>query len=715
MRANPTQPDPLDGDRLKYLHARWHDQDSVLRARDRAIEEHIRMLCGRQWSLWDPKFQKFVDVGDWFTGSDKYWQQRPVVNRLLYWFILTHARMTETPGIITYQPATPDRMDQQLAQVMDTVMKTVWSQMGMDDAIDWRTAWMIPCAQAYLYVHVDPTLGDLKPWVGPAMLSVTDELGQAYLGPDGQPMEFLADAVPFDKTGQPMAQAYPDGTYEVTGEPHAEPEGQVQVQALCPLQVRGEWSQRPWHRKRWHMMFSHDDVGELEERYGVKVNPEGDANFTSQSQYELSRVIHGSGWYGAMGGLGTDGMVTLLKNSAGVYTYWEAPSPRFPKTAENPNGGRLMIGTADVLLYDGPRNADFPYTSPLHEYRFVNVPGRPGATTPQEALNPLQRSYNRGYGQMQEYRNLCTQPIGVLDSMAGIRAKDLTNRPGQFVEVLKRQGVKPIEYVDPPRIGEEVFRVQELLRREIREFGWIEGAEGAAPTLDASGELVRELRSNSDRSISPTLKRNLIEDARLMETCMAYLKLLWDEQKILTYSGDDNIPMTVTVLPEMFQQGRVNVVPIIESALPEGPGEREKRAEKYLSMGLWGVPGTPQASRAFFDMAKYTHMGRANRALGGADEVTAGEENGQMVLGVPANEIETWEFYDHLIHLDVHTRFMRTPEFKRLPDEVKLQFMLHRQLHEMLAAPQIQAIAEAEAAAAGPGDDAGGPPAQSER
>jgi hypothetical protein len=705
MRRNPLQPDSLDGARLEWLKHGWHSQDDVLRSRDRTIEENIRMLCGRQWSQYNPYLQKWIDVGEWMGQNDKYWQQRPVVNRLLYWFMLTHARMTENPSIVSFQPASPDRLDQMLAEVMDTVTKTVWQQAGMDDAIDWRAAWMIPCGQSYLYPYIDPDAGELKPWIGPGMLPVMDELGQPYLDESGQPLELMADAVPYDKTGQPLAVAYPDGSYEVTGEPHVEPSGALQIQALCALQVRGEWSQRPWHRKRFHYLFAHTSLEEIYDRWGVEVAADGASS--TGSQYELSRILNGSGWYGAMGGGQGDGLVTLLKDSAGLYTRWDRPSKEYPETADGP-GGRMMVGTATRLIYDGPRNAAFPHTSPLHEYRFVNLPGRPGATTPQEALNPLQRSYNRGYGQMQEYRNLCTNPVGVIDQVSGIRDKDIVNKPGLLVTAIKRQGVAALEYVNPPRIGEEVFRVQALLRQEMRELSWVEGAEGTPPTLDASGELVKELRFNADRGISATQRRNVVEDARLVETLLAYIKILWDEEKILTYAGEDNIAMTVTVLPEMFQFGRVNVVPIIESARPEGSGERQARAEKLYQLGVWGPAGTPGAARAFMQMSRFTHLGRFASAVGGIDEVTANQENGQMVLGVQAQEIETYEFYDHLIHLDVHTRFMRTPEFKQLSPEVKMSFMLHRQLHEMLAQPALEAMAaQASAESDGGGN---GPP-----
>lgn len=733
MRAQADVPDPmLDGNRAAYFTNLWHAQDDVLRPRDRQIEENIRMLCGQQWTVWNPVLAKWINVQEWFGDPDRYWRQRPVVNRLLYWFILTHARMTENPPIVTFQPSNADRSSAQLADVMDTLYKTIWLTAGMDDAIDNRAAWLIPCGEAYVLSRIDPDRGPLKPWIGPAMLPLTDQLGQPVAYPaghpqQGQPIEAYAPGVPYNQAGQPQAKLNPDGTYEATGEPYMEPTGEIVVDALCPLQVRGEWSQRPWHRRKWHMMFAYMSLDEVRETFNMELPAEAEGD--TGSKFELSRILMGSGWYGAMGGRpGSDGLVTNFKGGyAGVYTYWERPSKAFPVSSANPSGGRMWIGTRTTTIYDGPRNAAFPYTSPLRQYRFVNLPGRPGATTPQEAMNPLQRQYNRGWAQIMEYRNLCVNPVGVIDQVSGVRDKDIVNKPGLLVTAIKRPGVKVLEYVDPPKLGEEVFRTQELLRKEMQDFGNIEGAEGSAPTVDASGELVKELRFNSDRFIAPTQRRNTVEDGRLVEDHICLSKVIFDEPTILTYTGDDNLTQTVAVLPEIFSSGKVKVVPITESALPEGRSERVQRAQAMFQMGVWGQPGIdPKASEAFLDMARFPHMGRA-QMLGGVDQVTASQENGQLVLGIPANQIETYEWMDHNIHLAVHTKYMSTPEFKKLDPQKKMAFVLHRQQHQQIIAQeqaaqlqqqvaiaQLQSHIAAKSAppSAPPGNDAGAAPAQ---
>src|SRR5690606_41248817 len=71
-----------------------------------------------------------------------------------------------------------------------------------------------------------------------------------------------------------------------------------------------------------------------------------------------------------------------------VFAFWHAPS-RFPgmeETRESP-GGRLPTVTRTKVLRDGVRYAPFPNTSPIRQFIFVRVPGRPSGAWPQEWPN----------------------------------------------------------------------------------------------------------------------------------------------------------------------------------------------------------------------------------------------------------------------------------------------------------------------------------------
>ena len=112
---------PLDSKRISYVRNLWHSQDHLLLARDRQVEENIRMLASEQWSVWSEGLGRFVDIAELMEDVDERWRQRPVINRLLIWFMLTHARLTENPPILSFLPSTGDRSDAQLAEVLDTV------------------------------------------------------------------------------------------------------------------------------------------------------------------------------------------------------------------------------------------------------------------------------------------------------------------------------------------------------------------------------------------------------------------------------------------------------------------------------------------------------------------------------------------------------------------------------------------------------------------
>jgi hypothetical protein len=682
VREEPTAEDPHDGVRLKLLHSYWSSQDEALRRRDRQVEENVRMLAGQQWTVWSDVLGRFIDITRFMTDDEKRWRQRPVINRLLYWYILTHARLTENPPIVTFRPG-PDRVDAMLAEVMDTVFKSVWNETGMTEAVDRLMAWLIPGGEAYLLSRVDRTKGELREYVGPAMLSMQ--------GADGGMIERLAEAVPYDAGGAPLAELTPDGTgYSLTGQPHQEREGELVIDVLSPLECRGEWGPKPWHQKRWHEQVSFLTPEEVYETWGVWVEPDTFGDQDAAGYGELQRMLFGSGYYGAAGNKAGSEFSTAHKNQEGfvrVTTLWMAPSPVVPgmeETEESP-GGRLLIGTKAKVLWDSVRPARFKYTSPIRCFRFVNLPGRPSGTTPQEALNPLQQTYNRGAAQILEHRNLVTNPKAIIDKQAGISEEQITNKPGEKLFVTMRSGVVPYSYVAPPALSSDVWRTQEWLKAEQQDLGAIEGSEGRAPTRNAPAELVRELRFNSDRFLGPTLRRAVEEMARMVEDWIAILPTIWDQEKVIAYAGEDSVVRTVTVLPMMFEQGKVNVVPDLESMLPEGRGERQQRAFAMYEAGLFGQPGDPEAVRHYLDIARFPHLNRAVKP-GGIHRVTAEQENGRLVQGEQAQAIAVLEWYNHEIHLAVHEEFMSSPEYLKLNPAIQQQFVIHRLFHQMAQA-----------------------------
>jgi hypothetical protein len=709
FRSDPFTPDEFDGARVQYVKGTFHAQDDVKRAFERELEDNVKMLAGLQWTVFNQALGHYVDITRWMDDPERRWRQRPVINRMLYWFMLTHARMTEKPAIISYQPATADRFDAMLAEVADPMGKYIWRCGAMDDAADEMFAWLIAAGESYIICGVDPDRGDVETWQGPAVLQM--DRG------DGNMIERYIEQAPYGPDGQPLAELTGDGsTYAETGQPHSERQGEITFEVPCPLQVRGEWGPKPWGRKAWHSYLSYQRIAEIERRYGIKPPPSSGSGPLAHS-LELQRLMFGSGWFGsAAASLGSEGIsVNLREGRAPVYTHFEAPvgssetHPEMIETDESP-GGRMLVIVGDQVAYDGPRPARFPNTSPIERWDFVKIPGRNNGTTPLEALKPMQRSYNRGYAQLFEHRNLQANPMMVVDTLSGVKNKSITNRPGQILYVTRRPNIVPLDYLNPPNMPTDVWRIQDALKNEMQDIGNLEGSEGRMPSLDASGKVVEALRFNADRFLGPTLRRAPGGFARVMQAAFAWVPVIWPKEKIISVAGDDQAQVTITVQPELFEYANVNIVPDLESMLPETRSERRANVERWYTMGVWGQPGTPQAIAKLADLLHFPQVGRA-LLPGGRDVITARQENAQIIQGVPGDQVPLFDWYDDAMHLWVHEDFMKSPEFLNLPPEIQIGFMMHREGHLVRLQQQMMEELMAQQALAG-GPNAGASPGQ---
>lgn len=662
LRESPMLPDDFDRERIVLVRdLSWGAQDVAYLQRDRQVEENIRMLLGRQWEVFSPHQGRFIDITQFMSDPERSWRQRPVVNKLFFWYMLTHSRLTENDPVIGFRPATADRLDAMLAEVMDPIFKTLWQEIGMGEIVDRMVQWMIPGGRAFLKSRMDLDMGQLQEFADPE-----------------------------------------------TGERFVQKEGGIAVDVLSPLECRGTWDSQPWHKKRWHCHRSFLTVQHIKDTYGVDVQPDPMPQTGLATSHILTRMLFGNGYWGAGGGRQN---VELSNNMLDVDTEglvcvderWEKPCERYPQ-------GRLTIVTQHNCLYDGPRPFDYKYTSPIRAFDYISVPGRHQGTSPQEFMNPLQRTWNRGWQQLFEHRALSTNPMIELDMGSGVKAEDFESRPGNIIPVNKRPGVDAFRFVAPPPISGDVWKLQTVVNDILDQMGNMQGASGAAPTSDASGDLVEALRFNSDRYTVPTAKRAARELGRLTEDWMAMLPVMWTQEKLITYAGEDNIARVVTVGPEMWA-GSVNVVPDLESMIPESQGERRKRVEKMYMMGVFGEPSTPEARRTFLDYSRFPHLSRLTRP-GGVDRITAEHTLGLILQGMPAMMVPIYPWFQAAEHVAVFREFMASPDFMKLQDPIQKELEIRYQLLGELMIAQMPQPMEAEDGTGGAsdGDDTSGSP-----
>lgn len=718
LRAEPNAPDDMDARRSLLLKVGWGQQDDLLRQQQRQIEENVRMVSGQQHSVFHPGLGRWLDVSEWMSVEERRWRARPVFNMILPWFIITHARATENSPIVTFVPG-PDRADSELAELLDILHKSLWFEANMEDVHDRLMTWVILAGRGHLLSRINPQAGQMRKWIGTDMVPVVDANDQPVPDDTGEPLSQMADGVPFDKAGTPLAKwrmtAPGQGELVPTGAPHEEPIGSIEVDVLSPLQVRGSWGPDPWWKKRRHWIKSYHTPEEIYDLYGVDVpaDTRGDVGDVG----ELERILYGTGFYNAANGyLGDQTSAASTEGYVEVTQLWEAPCNYggLEKEDESP-GGRWLVGTkGGTILRDGVRPAAYPHTSPLNTFEFLRLPGRVGGTTPQEMLNHPQREINEGFGRVKEHVNLLSNPKAIIDQQFGLAVGKFNNRPGQNYMGQRRPGVPAIEYLTAPPLGADVYKYQEMVMQAFDTIGFTAGANEPGTPGD-SGEKVKEVRFNTDRFLGPTMRRAAGEYGRMIENWQAMLPLVLDMETTINYAGDDNIGRTIVVYPEMFKDGKANVRPDVESMLPESRGEKQEKVFAFYLQGMFGLPGSPQALQKFWEVAHMPHLSRVAKP-GGIHQTTAERENGKLLLGTPGQEIPVYEWYDDMVHLAVHENFMSSPEFNDLDDPIKEAFVIHRMGHKFNQAQKMaQQVAQAgaiqTAMGGGPDGGAGGGPA----
>lgn len=695
LRQEPRTEEPaIDGSLLARLQGEWSAQDPVMRQRDLMIEENVSFLSGRQWIQYNDIMGRYFDVSEWMTEDERRYRQRPVVNLLLPWFLITHARLTENAPILTFTPG-PDQKDAQLAEIQDVLCKLTWKQAGMTDVIDRLYSWMIPSGEVFWQSRIDLTKGELRPRVGRAPVQILAADGTPLPGPDGSGLMEM-DGVPLGEEWEPQAFIDADsGQLVPTAEPVYDREGQIVVDVLPAPCVRGQFGNGiPWHEKTWHQSVGFYTPEQVFDIWGVNVEPDVTGTLSESASLESLLFGHGHFTPGQNAFLSQGGAMEGKRNLVRVWQYWQKPSFRekyLRQTPTNP-GGRHTVYTSTKVLVDGNRPVAFPYTSPIRKAEFVRIPGRPAGTSVQSSLNGPQRTYNKRRGQLGEHATLTANPKAIIDNAAGIEEGQWTNEPGTAMTVNRRPQVAPIEWMTPPPLGPAVNDDAAQSRDEIDTIGNLKGTGGEPLSPDESGEARKERRFDSDRYVGPTQRRMTEEMGRMYEDWAALLPLIYDEERVIRDAGEDNLFRSVLVMPHLFIEGKVHVTPDLESMMPESRGERQSRIYTLWKEGALGDPADPEVRQRFLEMSRFPHLSRVAR-FGTVDAQTADQENGALLVGEP---VPVLPFYDHAEHLRIHNKFRKTREYLKIDPMIRQAFDIHCQQHEMiLAEQQMQAQMEA--------------------
>jgi hypothetical protein len=252
---------------------------------------------------------------------------------------------------------------------------------------------------------------------------------------------------------------------------------------------------------------------------------------------------------------------------------------------------------------------------------------------------------------------------------------------------------KPVEMPDMPKY---VVELVEQLKEDIREIsGQGETSQGKVPPGARSGVAIAYLQEEDDTRLGPTVQE--------FEECMEGVS----NQILRMMAEKYDTPRTVNIYknhgePEVFDfvgtmlAGAMGVVIQAGSALP-----RSKAAKQQFILDLWDrkIEQDPRKVRQYLELSE----GEPDEWEVDLDQ--AERENHELKEGTDPG-VQEW--YNHPAHHYIHRNFMKSAEFKKLPEQIQQAFMKHDQEHTQYEQAQQQEKMAVEAAGQGKQQGAGG-------
>lgn len=394
-------------------------------------------------------------------------------------------------------------------------------------------------------------------------------------------------------------------------------------------------------------------------------------------------------------------------NSCLIIEAWIKPG----NTTLMPKGGRVVLIDEEVvdIQSDG-----IPYDH--GEYPFAKMGSIQTGTfycaSVIEDLIPLQREINRTRSQMAEARNLMAKP-GVFYRSNSIDPNKWTSATAQLIEV--KPGMEFPQPIPLPQMPNYVTEFEDRYLSDVEDIsGQHQVSKGQAPSGVTAGTAIQFLQE-SDNSYMATTHASLEDCIKKVARHSIQLAIqYWDSKRLVKYVGKNN-QVSAKYLQDADLKGATDIRIEGGSSLPESKAARIAMFSDFMARGYLPVDqGLKLMNLA--SMSQYYELVdvdenqaiRENIAMSELPVETvamARQQADMMVQGIlgqmppgidpmtipaasqameaanePFLEVHKWDNHD--VHIEVHTRHMKSQEYEEYPQEIKREFEMHLQRHE---------------------------------
>jgi hypothetical protein len=633
---------------------------------------NLSFYRGRQWT-YISKSGSLESLPTRETEMPRY-RVRTTVNKVTPGVQSVLSKLTKTKPIMSATPQSSSPDDVKAAQLAELLLEDWWVAKEMGRKLEEAILWSLLGGQGYWKISWDPNAGI------PMTFTINPETGQPISN------DKLVDLYKIELQKMGLPEDHSDQTVAL---------GDVHIDVLSPFQVYLDDGAPNFEDCKVAVCEHSLTPDKIYDQFKVRVKP--DAAPTEPDQ--ALPVVGGN----------TQGSGSVTKSVKKVYFGYFVPTPSLPKGryvvwCEDGEQGNNKDPKRDNILYDGPW--PYPFNElPLVRFAGINVPGALYDDAVTTSAIPLQKTVNRTWSQLTEYKNLTLNPQ-VWAPIGSLKDK-YTNEPGavnQFQPVL---GMKP-EVAKPPEIPRYVFEMLSNAEMALDDiFGNTKVTEGTPPPNVEAGVAIDLLQEMSTDRLAPQVKQIETALARAGKYMLTLAQQYYVEERLLKIRGAGG-GTQVKKFKGADISGGLDVIAESGSGLPRTRAGRQARIDSLVDRGV--LPA--HQAWKYYDLADM----RSIAAKHAADEDQAYREHEKILQQEPLNQV-AWEEAQQMVmqglhpetgepfqqieevqdaleaaalapnpaensatHLDIHHDFMVSVEFEGLPSEIQRAYYKHYEL-----------------------------------
>ncbi len=466
--------------------------------------------------------------------------------------------------------------------------------------------------------------------------------------------------------------------------------GDVACECVLPFNVRLDTMGDSLQKKRWIGIQSLKDKEWVEDTFGVKLNAEN-KSYVDYSKTLSKLVANVSPWKG-------QNVITQnLEDDSDLVLFKEvefAPQRDFPE-------GRYVVTCGGKLLLDAMRlpiqAIDGVWNYSLTDFHFNYVPGRFWSDPPVNDLISPQNTINEIDQALSVNRKGVGKPTLFVAGEVGLKKIDvggigfnaLSYNPIMGQKPSMEQGTAlPPQVIEERRLQKEQFQDSSGDPKNI--------LRGQQPSANASGVLTDALRETAEQGKYPDIERWNRSLTRVYKKRLILAQEIYTEERLIKIAGRGN-KVKIRKFKGADLRGNTDVRLELDSGLVKTKSGQAQMLLNMIQAGFFQDQAVSPTVRqeVLTRMGMTTFSDETNNDVDRAEAENESVGSGEFTVMLAEPDPKTGEdmvivddplfkYDNHAEHYATHRKYMISPEFRELPEQIKTVLIAHTDLHQKM-------------------------------